>query len=313
MTRVLGRGHLLEVLDEVSCIAALKDHFKVSDSWPSIGRRVLSELPFEGTAAVLVPGVIPGIDAYTVKVNAKFPNARPALRGTIMLHSGRDGELLALMDSATITAWRTGLSAALGTHILAPVGRAQQTVVGIIGAGEQAELVLRGLLKLRKIDGLVVFDIDQTRAVEFASRHNGKVAKSAADVSAEADIVVLATWSRDPLLFLEHTSPGQHFTALGFDEVGKGELASDLISSAKLVVDDRELANSSGILSGDSEDIAAATLSEILRNDEPGRIDISDRTVYAPVGLPWQDLAVAWIAYQEAEFHNIGTTLEFLA
>ena len=86
-----------------------------------MGRRVVSDLPFDGMVAVLVPEIIPGIEAYTVKVNAKFPHARPALRGTIMLHSGRDGELLALLDSATITAWRTGSSAALGNHLLAPL------------------------------------------------------------------------------------------------------------------------------------------------------------------------------------------------
>src|SRR5216683_1551059 len=37
-----------------------------------------------------------GIPAYTVKVNAKFPAASPALRGVVCLH---DLELLALADS----------------------------------------------------------------------------------------------------------------------------------------------------------------------------------------------------------------------
>lgn len=312
MTRVLGRNDLLKVLDVATCLSSLEKHFKVADSWAPVGRRVVSDLPFEGTVAVLVPGIIPGIDAYTVKVNAKFPTARPALRGTIMLHSGRDGELLALMDSATITAWRTGLSAALGTHLLAPVARDHQAIVGFIGAGEQAEVVLRGLLELRQIGGLVIYDIDPERAGDFAKRHHGRIAKSAAGVAAEADIIISATWSRDPLLFLENTAPGQHFTALGFDEVGKNELASDLIRSARLIVDDRELASASGILSGASDIKAAATLSEMLRNEAIARTDSADRTVYAPVGLPWQDLAIAWLAYKQAELLDIGTRLDLL-
>ena len=164
-----------------------------------------------------------------------------------MLHSGRDGELLGLMDSTTITAWRTRLSAALGTHLLALVGRDHQVVVGIIGAGEPAELVLRGLLKLRQIGGVAVYDIHQARAVDFASRHDGKTTKSAAAVAAEADVIISATWSRDPLLYRENTAPGQRFTTLGFDEVGKNELASDQIRSdqihlAKLVADNSVLA-----------------------------------------------------------------------
>ncbi|MFE9021353.1 hypothetical protein ACFYNL_22720 [Streptomyces sp. NPDC007808] len=58
-----------------------------------------TDLPFPGTATALIPGVLPGVEAYTVKVNAKFPGARPALRGVLCLHSGQDGELPALRVS----------------------------------------------------------------------------------------------------------------------------------------------------------------------------------------------------------------------
>ncbi|WP_439145735.1 hypothetical protein [Streptomyces canus] len=92
--------------------------------------------------------MLPGVEAYTVKVNAKFPGARSALRGVICLHSGQDGDLLALLDSATITAWRTGLAAALGTDLLAATAPDGDAVLGIIGAGAQAALMLRGLHEL---------------------------------------------------------------------------------------------------------------------------------------------------------------------
>ena len=35
--------------------------------------------------------------------------------------------------------------------------------------------------------------------------------------------------------------------------------------------------------------------------------------MYAPVGLPWQDLAVAWIAYQAATAHGRGLAVDLLA
>ena len=55
--------------------------------------RILSraDLPFPGTATALLPGLLPGINACTVKVNAKFPTARPALRGVICLHGDHPG------------------------------------------------------------------------------------------------------------------------------------------------------------------------------------------------------------------------------
>ncbi|MFL6053483.1 MAG: hypothetical protein ACJ72W_11275 [Actinoallomurus sp.] len=109
--------------------------------------------------------------AYTVKVNAKFPGAMPALRGVICLHDLRTGELLALLDSTAVTAWRTGLAAALGTDVLA---RPDADTVAVIGAGAQADLVVTGLRRLRPIRDLAVVDIDPARAAAFAARHGGQ-------------------------------------------------------------------------------------------------------------------------------------------
>ncbi|MDH6606088.1 ornithine cyclodeaminase/alanine dehydrogenase-like protein (mu-crystallin family) [Streptomyces sp. SAI-208] len=304
MTLLLARGDLETVLEPATCLDVLRDGFSVADGVPIAGQRVRTDLPFPGTATALIPGLLPGVPAYTVKVNAKFPGARPALRGVICLHSGTDGELLALMDSATVTAWRTGLAAALGTHLLA--GRGE--VVGVIGAGAQAELMVRGLGALRPRSALVVQDASADRAAGFAARHGGRVLSSAAEVAGAADIVLTATWSREPLLHLKDTRPGQHFTSLGVDEPGKAELAADLLEAALLVVDDRELTAGVGVLRRPD-----ATLGEIVRSEHPGRTTDGDRTVYAPVGMPWQDLALAWAAYGRAEREGIGRRVDLLA
>jgi alanine dehydrogenase len=58
---------------------------------------VRTGLPGPGTATALIPGLVNGIPAYTVKVHAKFPAARPALRGVVCLHDTGSGELLAVL------------------------------------------------------------------------------------------------------------------------------------------------------------------------------------------------------------------------
>ncbi|MFF7170683.1 ornithine cyclodeaminase family protein [Streptomyces pseudovenezuelae] len=309
MTLLLTRGDLETVLTPDTCLDALRDGFRNADGGPIAGQRVRTDLPFPGTATALIPGLLPGVPAYTVKVNAKFPAARPALRGVICLHSGTDGELLALMDSATVTAWRTGLAAALGTHLLAGAGEAVG-VIGVIGAGAQAELMVRGLAGLRPRGALVVHDTSAGRAARFAARHGGRALSSAAQIATAADIVLSATWSRRPLLRLADTRPGQHFTSVGVDEPGKAELAADLLDASVVVVDDRPSAVSMGVLADGGT--AAATLAEVVRGDHPGRTSDTDRTVYAPVGLPWQDLAVAWTAYRRAEREGIGQRVDLL-
>lgn len=57
---------------------------------------------------------------------------------------------------------------------------------------------------------------------------------------------------------------------------------------------------------------AHATLGEILRAKHPGRTDPDRRTVYGPVGLPWQDLALAWLAYREAGRRGLGVEVDLL-
>ncbi|MFB8419884.1 ornithine cyclodeaminase family protein [Streptomyces albidoflavus] len=305
MTLLLTRNDLETLLDPADCLAALRDAFRTVGVSPVPGQRVVTGLPFPGTATALLPGLLPGVEAYTVKVNAKFPGARPALRGVVCLFGGADGALLALLDSATVTAWRTGLAAALGTHLLASPGPAGGAAAGVIGAGAQADLMVRGLRALRPCGELLVHDVDPERAASFAARHGGRVVATPEAVAAEADIVLLATWSRTPLLHLADTRPGQHLTTLGADEPGKRELAADLLDAALLVVDDRRLAAATGTL-------ASATLTDLLTGAHPGRTAPDTRTVYSPVGLPWQDLALSWLAHERARERGIGQDVDFL-
>jgi ornithine cyclodeaminase len=106
VTLLLSRSDLEGLLDVGDCLAGLRQGFLAEPS-PIAARRVHTDLPGPGTATALIPGLIEGIPAYTVKVNAKFPGSRPALRGVVCLHDARDGELLALLDSATSPPART--------------------------------------------------------------------------------------------------------------------------------------------------------------------------------------------------------------
>jgi ornithine cyclodeaminase/alanine dehydrogenase-like protein (mu-crystallin family) len=315
MTRVLTRTDLAAVLDVTASLDALREGFRNAASIPGGAGRYRADLPFPGTAAVLFPGLLPGIGAYTVKVNAKFPAARPALRGIVCLHAGADGELLALIDSAGLTSWRTGLAAALGTDLLARPQPAGGDVLGVIGAGAQNTTVVRGLDALRRRRELLVHDIDADRSADFARRHGGTDVATTAEIAALADIIIAATWARSPVLEAADLRPGQHVTSLGSDEPGKQELSTQLLAESILIVDDRDLAASTGALAsaGLPGSAAAATLTEVLSGEQAGRTSPRDRTVYAPVGLPWQDLAIAWIAYQRAERDDVGTRLDLLS
>ncbi|WP_242906888.1 ornithine cyclodeaminase family protein [Actinomadura terrae] len=324
MTLLLTRSDLESVFDPAGCLAALRRGFTAGKAGGDAARRVVARPPGPGTATALLPGVVEGIPAYTVKVNAKFPGSRPALRGVVCLHDLGTGELLALLDSATVTAWRTGLAAALGTHVLARPGA---DAVAVVGAGAQAELVMRGLAALRPVRGLAVHDLDPGRAEAFAARHGARLGLDAAALTSygevpgaireavrDAGIVVTATWARRPILDAPDVPPGAHVTSLGADEPGKAELAPALLREARVVVDDVGLAAEMGALAGAGPEVerSAVALGDVLAGRAPGRRGETERTVYAPVGLPWQDLALSWAAFEMARSKAVGQEFDFL-
>ena len=112
------------------------------------GRRAHSAIPGAAPHSVMVvfPGLVPGIPAYTVKVNAKLPESAPSVRGLISLHDLETGELLAVMDSIAITRIRTALVGALAARALA---RSTIATVAVIGAGVQGRAQLRALRLVR--------------------------------------------------------------------------------------------------------------------------------------------------------------------
>jgi ornithine cyclodeaminase/alanine dehydrogenase-like protein (mu-crystallin family) len=294
VTVVLTRSQVDNLIDVGQVLEILREGFRAPVAQPP-PLRIRTDLPGPGTATCLMPGLLPGVEAYTVKVNAKFPGATPALRGVVCLHDLRSGELLALADSSAVTAWRTGLAAALGTHVLAAPGA---DTLGLVGAGAQNAKTLTGLRHLRRWRRLVACDLDRARATALTPHAVG----DAREVCAEADVVVLATWSREPLLYAGDVRPGQHLTTLGADEPGKIELSADLLRVAHVIVDDLSLAAGAGALANAGLDAGAAAgaLSDVLHGRLASGHPGDAVSVYAPVGLPWQDLALTWSLYSRA-------------
>jgi ornithine cyclodeaminase len=265
-------------------------------------QRVRSQPSRLVTSMVLAPGTAPGVPAYTVKVHAKNPRRRPALTGVMCLHDSESGDLMALLDSGWLTSVRTGVGAALGTDELA---RRDARTFGVIGAGEQGRAQLAALRALRASSSVCIFDLDPAAAASLAdelqeSGVDACTATTVQDVAAACDVLLLATWSRTPVLVLRDVKPGTHITSLGADEPGKVELDPQLLAAACVVTDDADLA--APVLPH-----VTTTLSRVLRKEHPGREKREQVTVYSPLGLPLQDCVVAWHAYERARDLGLGT------
>ncbi len=285
------------------------------------GRRfpvLLNAADQDAAGMVLAPGLIPGVPAYTVKVNAKFPSHPPAIKGVVILHSLHDGAILALLDSGFLTARRTAAAGAVGADTLA---RKDSETVSIIGCGVQGYAQLEWMLKIRSIKKVFLYDTvpEQVQAFENRIRSEFDVPVRVCDSPKQAaglgDIVVTATWAREPFLFHGDVRPGTHITTLGADGPGEAEIAADLLEAARFFADDAELQLEMGAIGGVGlgADAVSATVGEVLAGIKPGRQGPDDITIYGMVGLPFEDLAAGWLVYNRALKSGAGTQIDLAA
>ena len=93
MTLILTGSDVAGLLDPDEMLGVLRSGFLAQAEAPAPGLRVRADLPGAGSATALLPGLLPAIPAYTVKINAKFPGAVPALRGVVCLHRRAPGHV----------------------------------------------------------------------------------------------------------------------------------------------------------------------------------------------------------------------------
>ena len=298
--RAIDERVLLEELRRAMCAYATSQQTR--------GRRAYSPIPGTSPHSVMVvfPGLVPGIPAYTVKVNAKLPRSTPSVRGLISLHDLDTGAVLAVMDSIAITRIRTALVGALAAQALA---RADIDCVAVIGAGVQGRAQLRALRLVREFRHVRVYDTAANSATALALEMSREldarfsIASSIAEAVANADVVITATWSTTPIVRSEMIAPGTHITAIGADEPGKAELDAVLIERSIFVCDDEDLAVEMGALAGVGlgREAIHASLGAVLAGTASGRTHDDQITIFGSVGLPCQDLPAAWMAYNRTD------------
>jgi ornithine cyclodeaminase/alanine dehydrogenase-like protein (mu-crystallin family) len=217
-TLILDRAEIKALVSPREALEPMRNAFRLySTQRTAPTLRVPSPLPApapsDAGAMILVPGVVAGIPAYTVKVHAKYPAHDPAIQGIIILSSLETGDTLAILESGFLTALRTGLAGAIAANVLAH--RDAQTVA-IVGAGVQGILQLEMLLLVRPITRARVYDISADRTREFAARNSSRLgieiepADNLDTAIRDSDIVVTATGGTEPFLHPVMIRPGTH-------------------------------------------------------------------------------------------------------
>jgi ornithine cyclodeaminase/alanine dehydrogenase-like protein (mu-crystallin family) len=217
--------------------------------------------------------------------------------GAVLLHSAETGELQGIFNASAITAIRTAAVSAVATKLLA---REDAKTLAIVGAGVQGRSHLRAIPHAR--------DLRDVRVL----KRGDDVEKAVRD----ADIVVLATNSREPVIRREWLKPGVHINAVGSSVAHAREVDAATMAAASLFVDRREsTVNESGdyllALKEGADVNIKAELGEILTGAAKGRTSADEITLFKSLGLAIEDLASAQLLNEKGRRLGVGTRVEF--
>ena len=188
---------------------------------------------------------------YVLKVASGFYDNEklgvPFADGVILVFSQQTGHLkLVLHDQCWLTDMRTAAAGAVAARHLAPK---KVECIGIVGTGGQARMQLELLKNIVACQQCLVWGRDAGKVEKMIAdlkanatiRDWGLDIKAATDITelaSKCNLIVTTTSAREALINADQVRPGSHITAMGSDDHGKQELASDLLGKADLVVAD---------------------------------------------------------------------------
>lgn len=282
--------------DKVKGVLAMMPAFRAGDS-PMFGLKAICVFP--GNAAI-------GKDAH---------------QGGVMLFDGETGEPRTLVNASAITAIRTAAVSGVATRVLA---RDDADELAIIGAGVQARTHLSAMACVRPIRRARIVSRRLESAQKFAYEMQPQFpfpiepVKSAEAAVRDADLIVTATISREPVVKREWISPGAHINAIGTFSPTAREIDTATMVASSLFVDRREsalneagdylLAASEGAIGPDH---IRAELGDVLIREHSGRTSRDEITVFKSLGIAIEDLSAAAYVYRKAQADNTGACVEF--
>ncbi len=324
-TLLLTLADVKRLLPLEACIREVEEAFRLYAT---------GKIPSPGVLGLHVPGGVFHIKTcvqnsdepfFVAKTNANFPGnpgrtGLPAIQGILSLSNAENGRLLALMDAIEITILRTGAATAVAAKYLA---RPDARIASIIGCGNQGRVSLRALMKVRPLEKVFVFDIDETRAKKFAAGLSRELqvtvltVKDIGEAVRQSRICITCTPSNQPFLGPEHVMPGIFIAAVGADNERKQEIEPALLANSKVVVDILDQCAVMGELHHALEigymkkSDVHAELGQVIAGQKTGRTSEDEIIIFDSTGTALQDVAAAAFVYNRAVEADAGLKLDF--
>ena len=270
------------------------------------------------TALHILQGALPGRDAIGYKA---YTSNRSGIRFLVHMFSAASGALRVVMEADYLGMMRTGAASGVATRWLA---RPDAEVLGVFGAGWQAEGNIEAIAAVRKLRKVKVFARNTERLAAFCAKMSDRLqidvvpGASPEDTVRGSDIVSTITTASSPLFDAAWLSPGTHINAAGSNSLIRREVGEDVLKvSRPIVVDSVETAlKEAGDLlpvmeKGRLSERQLVELGDIILGRHPGRSKPEDITLFESQGMAIQDISVAVRLEALARENGLGVELPY--
>ena len=270
------------------------------------------------TALHILQGALPGRDAIGYKA---YTSNRSGIRFLVHVFSAASGTLRVVMEADYLGMMRTGAASGVATRWLA---RPDAEVLGVFGAGWQAEGNIEAVAAVRKLRKVKVFARNTERLAAFCAKMSDRLqidvvpGASPEDTVRGSDIVSTITTASSPLFDAAWLSPGTHINAAGSNSLIRREVGEDVLKvSRPIVVDSVETAlKEAGDLlpvmeKGRLSERQLVELGDIILGRHPGRSKPEDITLFESQGMAIQDISVAVRLEALARENGLGVELPY--
>jgi ornithine cyclodeaminase len=264
----------------------------------------------------ILQGALPDEGVFGYKAYAV---SREGARFMVHLFDAGSGRQTAMVEADALGMMRTGAAGGIAAKYLA---RADAAVVGVVGAGWQAQSQIEALCRVRPVSRVKVHSRDATKRRAFCERMTQMLAvdvvpaDDAEQAVRDADVVVTITTSALPVFDGNWLAPGCHVTAAGSNSLNRREIDETTLRRASVVcVDSRPTAllEAGDLLpaleKGRVHERQLLELGELVAGVRQGRTAAADITLFESQGMAIQDLALARRLVELARQQGIGTTV----
>jgi ornithine cyclodeaminase/alanine dehydrogenase-like protein (mu-crystallin family) len=318
---VLSEHDVRELLDMESCVAAMEDVLaRLARGELTNPLRSLM-LPPGPAAMGLMPSHAGGDDpVFALKEIVVAPDnpsrGLDSHQGSVLLHDGTTGQLIAVLNASPITEIRTAAVSGVATKLLARPGSRR---VAVLGSGVQGRSHVDAMQTVLDDPIITIWSRNASHAEALALETHSLAAASVEEAVDGADVVCTATSASEPFMELEWLAPGAHVNAAGAFPNGRSrELSSGTVAAARFYVDRRESTlNESGDFlvaaeeRGLGHDHIVGEIGEVLAGMVEGRRSDEELTVFKSMGIAVEDLASAQLCVRRARERGVGVEVEF--